>query len=121
MATFRRFEDILAWQKARELTRRIYEVTSAPQFAKDYGLRDQIRRSSVSVMGNIAEGFGRNSDKEFANFLNISLGSATETQSHLYVALDQAYIDQSNFTELYDWCGEINRMLKSLSQVLRRG
>jgi four helix bundle protein len=121
MATFRRFEDILAWQKARELTRQIYEATKTASFARDYGLCDQIRRSSVSVMGNIAEGFGRNSDKEFANFLNISLGSTTETQLHLYVALDQSYIDQNGFTGLYDRCGEINRMLKSLAQTLRHG
>jgi four helix bundle protein len=121
MATFRRFEDILAWQKARELTRQIYAATRTPLFAKDFGLSGQIQRSSVSIMGNIAEGFGRNSDKEFANFLNISLGSTTETQSHLYVALDQSYIDETGFRELYDCCAEISRMLKSLAQTLRHG
>jgi four helix bundle protein len=121
MATFRRFEDIQSWQKARELTRQIYQTTRTPMFAKDYGLCSQIQRSSVSIMGNIAEGFGRNSDKEFANFLNIAIGSTTETQSHLYVALDQSYLDESKFMECYERCAEINRMLKSLAQTLRHG
>lgn len=120
MATFRRFEDIQAWQKARELTRQIYQASRPPTFAKDYGLCGQIQRSSVSIMSNIAEGFGRNSDKEFANFLNIALGSTTETQSHLYIALDQSYIDETKFTELYERCAEISRMLKSLAQTLRQ-
>jgi four helix bundle protein len=93
MPTFNRFEDILAWQKAREVTRRIYEITASDRFARDYGLRNQLQRASVSIMANIAEGFGRHSDKEFANFLNMAHGSASETQSHLYVALDLGYID----------------------------
>lgn len=88
MATITRFEDILGWQKARQVTSAIYEVTGQGVFSKDFGLRDQIRRSSVSIMANIAEGFGRKSDKEFANFLNYAHGSVAETQSHLYVALD---------------------------------
>ena len=83
MPTFNRFEDILAWQKAREVTRRIYEITARDRFARDYGLRNQLQRASVSIMANIAEGFGRHSDKEFANFLNMAHGSASETQSHL--------------------------------------
>ncbi len=87
MATFSRFEDIQVWQKARQLTKRIYEATSSEGFARDYGLRSQIQRASVSIMANIAEGFGRRSDKEFANFLNMAHGSVSEVQSHLYVAL----------------------------------
>ncbi len=85
MATFKRFEDIQAWQKARQVTRLIYQLSAEGHFAKDYGLRDQIQRASVSIMANIAEGFGRRSDKEFANFLNIAHGSASEVQSHLYI------------------------------------
>ncbi len=83
MPTFRRFEDIQAWQKAREITKFVYSLTKKGEFARDYGLRDQIRRSSVSIMANIAEGFSRRSDKDFANFLNISRSSVAEVQSHL--------------------------------------
>ena len=72
MATFKRFEDIKAWQKARKVTTTIYNVTGTGQFAQDFGLRNQIQRASVSIMANIAEGYGRHSDKEFANFLSIA-------------------------------------------------
>lgn len=92
MAGFSKFEDIKAWQKARIATKKIYEITSQGNFSKDFGFRDQIRRSSVSIMANIAEGQGRSSDKEFANFLNISHGSVAETQSHLYIASDLAIL-----------------------------
>ena len=73
----------MAWQKARVLTAKVYLATSDGAFAKDFGLRDQIRRSAISVMANIAEGFGRRTNREFANFLVIPHGSAAETQSHL--------------------------------------
>lgn len=88
MAAFQKFEDIKAWQKARELTKEIYLATSDNLFSKDFGLRDQIRRASVSMMANIAEGYGRKTNKDFAHFLVIAHGSAAETQSHLYIALD---------------------------------
>jgi four helix bundle protein len=120
MATFRRFEDIDAWKKAREVTIQIYALTKLGDFAKDFGLRDQIHRASVSIMANIAEGFGRNSDKEFANFLNIAIGSALEVQSHLYVALDQRYLDQKAFDDVYGLLTEISKMCKTLAQHLRR-
>lgn len=119
MATFRRFEDIQTWQKARQVTQMIYEVTAESHFAKDYGLRDQTRRASVSIMANIAEGFGRHSDKEFANFLNMAHGSVSEVQSHLYVALDLNYIDQTAFTKLNSLLDEISRMTLVLAQHLR--
>jgi four helix bundle protein len=88
-------------------------------FIKDFGLRDQIRRSAVSIMANIAEGNGRYSDKEFANFLNIARGSVSETQSHLYIALDLNYIEQENFDEIYNLLEEISKILVSLSKHLR--
>jgi four helix bundle protein len=88
-------------------------------FAKDFGLRNQIQRASVSIMANIAEGFGRRSDKEFANFLNMAHGSVSETQSHLYVALDLSYIDQTSFTKFYDLLDEVSRMTLTLAQHLR--
>jgi four helix bundle protein len=119
MAAFRKFEDILAWQKARQATRLIYLETVKGDFAKDYDLRSQIRRASISIMANIAEGFGRHSDKEFANFINIAHGSATEVQSHLYVALDLGYITKENFDILYDLMSEICRMLFALGNKLR--
>lgn len=119
MATFNRLEDIQAWQKARQITRLIYEATAEGQFAKDFGLRDQIRRASVSIMANIAEGFGRRSDKEFANFLNMAHGSASEVQSHLYVALDLSYIDQTSFKNLSALLEEASRMTLALAQRLR--
>ena len=119
MATFKRFEDIQAWQKARHVTRLIYETTAEGRFAKDYGLHNQIQRASVSIMANIAEGFGRHSDKEFANYLNIAHGSVSEVQSHLYVALDLHYIDEDSFRKLYDLLNEISRMTLVLAQHLR--
>jgi four helix bundle protein len=89
MARIERFEDIQAWQKARELNKTIYEITKNSHFSKDFSLKDQIRRASVSTMANIAEGFGRRSNKEFANFLNMAHGSAAEVQCHLYCGIRQ--------------------------------
>ncbi len=101
MATFKRFEDIQAWQKARRVTRKIYETTAMDRFARDFGLRDQIQRASISIMANIAEGFGRHTDKNFANFLSMAHASVSEVQSHLYVALDLSYISEELFSEVY--------------------
>jgi len=120
MSTFRRFEDILAWQKARRATREIYAITSTGLFARDFGLRDQLRKASVSIMANIAEGFGRRSDKEFANFLNIAHGSAAECQSHLYVALDLGYVTIPEFELKYAQYAECSKMALALSQHLRK-
>lgn len=119
MAGFKKFEEIQAWQKARAATKRVYERTSDGKFAKDFGLRDQIRRSSVSIMANIAEGQGRHSDKEFANFLNIAHGSVAETQSHLYIAFDLGYLDQDGFSELYGLLTEVAKMTMGLMKHLR--
>ena len=98
MAKFNSFEEINAWQKAYEITLEVYRITADGGFSKDYGLRDQIRRASVSIMANIAEGHGRRSNSEFANFLNIARGSAAEVQSHLYVALGLKYIEKEDLT-----------------------
>ena len=119
MAGFKRFEDILAWQKARQVTKLIYQETTNDKFYRDSDLRSQIRRASVSIMANIAEGFGRRSDKEFANFLNISHGSAYEVQSHLYIALDLNYITEEKFKTLYNAIDEICRMTFALRQKLQ--
>lgn len=119
MATFKRFEDIKAWQKARRLTSKIYGITVSERFARDFGLRNQIQRASVSIMANIAEGFGRHSDKDFANFLNMAHASVSEVQSHLYVALDLEYIGNGVFEELYGLLNEIAGMTFRLGEHLR--
>lgn len=119
MATIEKFEDIKAWQKAREITKRIYKLTSTGPFRRDFGLRDQIRRAAVSIMSNIAEGFERGGDKEFVQFLSIAKGSAGETKSQLYVALDAELIDQKTFDELYADCTSTSSMLGALFRYLR--
>lgn len=119
MAKFSKSEEIQAWQKAYEITLLIYKVTGDGNFSKDYGLRDQIRRASVSIMANIAEGHGRRSNVEFANFLNIARGSAAEVQSHLYIALSLNYLTEKAFDEIYNKLTEVSRMTLSLAQYLR--
>ncbi|MBP9665479.1 MAG: four helix bundle protein [Pyrinomonadaceae bacterium] len=119
MAKFNSFEEIVAWQKAHQLTLQIYRITSDGDFGKDFGLKDQVRRASVSIMANIAEGHGRRTNSEFANFLNLARGSAAEVQSHLHVAVGLDYISQAQFTELYDLTSEVSRMVLSLAQYLR--
>ena len=96
-----RFEDIQAWQEARKLTRKIYDLTNRSPFRRNVKLCGQIRDASVSIMGNIAEGFDRQSKKEFIRFLDIASSSGSEVQSHLYVALDQEYISEEEFQETY--------------------
>ena len=118
MPTIKRFEDILAWQKARQLTNSIYKVTKNEEFSRDFGLKDQIRRASVSIMANIAEGFARRSDKDFAHFLNISRSSAAEVQSHLYVAVDQNYIQRNEFDKIYGELEEVSKMIFSFAKHL---
>ena len=119
MAKFNSFEEINAWQKAYEITLEVYRITADGGFSKDYGLRDQIRRASVSIMANIAEGHGRRSNSEFANFLNIARGSAAEVQSHLYVAMGLKYIEKEDFDRQYSAAEEISRMTLALAKYLR--
>jgi four helix bundle protein len=119
MATIVRFEDLDAWRIARELTREIYRVTSEGKFARDFGLRDQIRKASVSIMSNVAEGFERDGNREFCNFLSIGKGSAGEVRSQLYVALDQQYISQVEFEFLRRKASESGRVIAGLSTYLR--
>lgn len=113
------FEDIDAWKEARKLTNEVYNFTSDGKFSKDYGLRDQIQRASVSIMANIAEGFDSGSDDSFVQFLNYALRSATETQSHLYVARDQGYISDEQFNETYDQIVEVKNLISGLKRYLR--
>ena len=118
MGKINRFEDIQAWQKARELNKKIYDITRNSHISKDFFLRDQIRRASVSIMSNVAEGYGRKSKKEFANFLNMAHGSAAEVQSHFYIALDLGYISQQEFDELYEKTDEVSKMIQSFMNYL---
>ena len=119
MARFGGFEEIQAWQKAYQLTLDVYRITENGKFARDFGLRDQIRRASVSVMANIAEGHGRRSNIEFANFLNMARGSAHEVQSHLHIALGLGYVKKQEFDSLYGSLAEVSRMTLSLAKYLR--
>jgi four helix bundle protein len=114
-----RFEDLECWQQARLLVREIYEISKGNFFSKDYRLVGQIQGAAISVMANISEGFIRKSDKEFIQFLFIALSSAAEVQSHLYVALDQGYINEEDFNEIYLQAEKIAKLISSLIKYLR--
>jgi four helix bundle protein len=120
MATIKRFEEIQAWQKARELSREIYRCSRNGPLAKDFGLRDQIQRAAVSVMTNIAEGYGRGSDREFSRFLDIARGSVIEVQSLLYTAKDCEYLDEDQFSQLYRLCEGTIALIIGLTNYLRK-
>lgn len=116
----KKFEDLIAWQKARELTGLIYAWSKDGAIAKDFGLRDQIRRASVSIMANIAEGFERNRPTEFHQFLSVAKASCAEVRSHLYVAVDAACINEAQFKSLMDRAEEIGRIIGGLRSSLDR-
>jgi len=120
VATFQKFTDIEAWQKARELTFEIYEVTKRAPFSRDFELRRQIRDACVSVMSNIAEGFDRNGTGEFIQFLSIAKGSAAEVVSQLYVAMDQKYIAEEEFERLSSLATQAGRKIGALMSYLRK-
>jgi four helix bundle protein len=115
-----RFEDLIAWQRARELTRAIYEVTRAGSFARDFGLAGQIQRAAVSVMSNIAEGFERSRAGEFHQHLSIAKGSCGEVRSQLYVALDVGHVAILQFNELYACAEETGRVIGGLRAAVGR-
>jgi len=114
MAKIERFEDLIAWQKARELTRAVYEATRQGAFAKDYGLSSQIQRAAVSIMSNIAEGFERGGRGEFHQFLSTAKASCAEVRSQLYVALDAGYLNQDTFDQLIQKAEEVARIVGGL-------
>lgn len=119
MATLTKFEDLGIWQEARQLSREIYELTNRAPFANDFSLKDQIRRSSGSLMDNIAEGFDRGGNKEFIQFLGIAKGSAGELRSQLYRALDQHYISQEEFDASSQRSNKISASILGLINYLR--
>ncbi len=119
MATFNRFEDIIAWQKARELCKIINSFTKKELFSRDFKLISQIKSSSGSAMDNIAEGFERDGNKEFGQFLSISKGSVGETRSQLYRAMDNEYILKEEFQKAYNLADEVGKLTGSLMNHLR--
>ena len=120
MTKIERFEDLQSWQKARELVRRIYELTSSGAFAKDFALPDQIRRSSGSVMHNIAEGFDSGSHPEFVRFIKMARRSASEVQSQLYLALDLNYIASEELEVGYQLATETKKLINGMVSYLRQ-
>jgi four helix bundle protein len=115
-----RFEDLIAWQKARELTKQVYNITRTGALSKDFGLCDQIRRASVSVMSNIAEGFERGTSSEFHQFIVVAKGSCAEVRSELYVALDADYITEAQFDDIHGRSLELSRIIGGLKASIKR-
>ena len=115
-----KFEDLVAWQKARVLTKAIYEATRQEKFARDFGLSGQIQQASVSIMSNIAEGFERSNPAEFHQFLVIAKSSCAEVRSQLYVALDIGYLPQAEFDLLFKQAQELARVLGGLRASVER-
>ena len=120
MATIEKFEDIAAWQKARALSLAIYACSKEGAFARDFAFRDQIRSAAVSVMSNIAEGFERDGNREFLQFLATAKGSCGEVRSQLYTALDQGYLEPEGFRQLSSLARDTSRLLAGLMRYLQQ-
>ncbi|GJQ51731.1 MAG: four helix bundle protein [Anaerolineaceae bacterium] len=120
MTTIKNFEDLKAWQKARELAGYVYELTRTDKFSRDFGLRDQIQRAASSTMHNIAEGFESGSDPEFVRFLKIARRSAGEVQSQLYLALDVSYIIEDERLKAHALATEVKRLINGMMTYLRK-
>ena len=118
MGKFNSFEEINSWQKARHFNKRVYEITDNQNFKRDFDLVRQIRRASISISSNIAEGFERNTDKEFIHFLYIAKASAGEVRSQLYLALDLNYIEKIEFEELFNDISDISKLISGFIKYL---
>jgi four helix bundle protein len=114
------FEDLRVWQQGIKLVKQVYLLTKEGDLSKDFGLRDRLRRASVSVPTNIAEGFERYSRKEYVQFLNIAKGSPGEVRSLLRVALEVGYLDKFKYDELYSYVMDLSRMLSTQIQALNK-
>ncbi len=119
MATINNFEDLKSWQSARKLCFAIFQLTQKDIFSRDFSLKDQINRSSGSVMDNIAEGFDRNSNKEFRHFLFIANGSVSEVKSQLYRALDREYITEQEFKIVFDLALSTSKLIGGFLNYLK--
>jgi four helix bundle protein len=120
MTRFQRFEEIEAWQRARELANAVYDASDDGPFARDFGLRDQVRKSAVSVLSNMAEGFERESRAEFIRFLTIAKGSAGELRAQLYIASDRGYLAPELSARLRNEAARVSKMLAGPMASLRR-
>jgi four helix bundle protein len=120
MTTIKNFEELNAWQKARELAGYVYELTRQEKFSRDFGLRDQVQRAASSVMHNIADGFESGSDPEFVRFLKMARRSAGEVQSQLYLALDVGYITEEERLRAHILATEVKRLINGMMTYLRK-
>lgn len=120
MASVKNFEELACWQKGRELTRVIFRASRMGEFAKDFALRDQIRRACISITSNSAEGFERGGDNEFVQFLSQAKGSCGEVRSQLYVAFDEAYVSESQFGKIKELAMETSRAIAGMMSYLTR-
>ncbi len=115
-----RFEDLIGWQKSRTLFKVTHEITSKPPLLKDFPLRNQMRRSSLSVMSNIAEGFDRGGDKEFVQFLFYAKGSCSELRSQLHAAKDIGYLSQDDYDNIWELAEETSKILQGLIKAIKK-
>lgn len=115
-----KFQDLECWLEARKLVKKIYKLSAVYPFSKDFGLKDQVRRASISIMANIAEGFGSYSTNEFIRFLGYSLRSCYEVQSHLYAALDIGYLAREEFDDAFAQTSKCSNFCKAFLKYLRR-
>lgn len=120
MATVNKFEDLEAWKISREITKEVYRISKTEKFCRDFGLCNQMQRASVSIMSNIAEDFERDGNKEFINYLSIAKGSLGEVRSQIYVALDQNYISETEFTLVCEKIIQNGRVIAGLMNYLKR-
>ena len=120
MGTVERFEDLIAWQKARKPTKEVYGITRVGALSSDYGLRDQLQRAAVSVMSNLAEGYERNSAKDFHRFISIAKASCAEVRSLLYVARDASFVSNEGFASLKGQAEELARVIGGLKASVKR-
>jgi len=118
MATIQKFEDLICWQRSRELAKGVYRAFKS---CTDYGFRDQIQRAAVSVVSNIAEGFERGTKQEFINYLYIAKGSAGEVRAQLYIALDIGYLNVEIFKDLNGLAQECSRLVQSFAEKIKTG
>jgi len=119
MATISKFEDLIVWKNAMELANFVYKLTNIPKFKRDYGLIGQIRRSSVSIASNIAEGFERGTKHEFINYLFIARGSCGEVRSQIYIAYNQSYISENEFENAISLCKKTSSLLYALIKAIK--